>query len=123
MAAHCESGTITNLVANSGLEISEPLVFGISSGIFFGYMKTPMREFPTTFSRIRPGKILDNFSKITGVRFVKKRYNDPEKTKNVITPANPFLMTEFFQREDGTFAPVRRLLQTSSFCLKFTVLF
>lgn len=81
MAAHCESGTIRNLVVHSGLEISEPLVFGISSGIFFGYMKTPMREFPTTFTRIRPGKILENFSKITGVKFVKKRYSDPEKAE------------------------------------------
>jgi hypothetical protein len=81
MAAHCESGTIRNLVAHSGLEISEALVFGISSGIFFGYMKTPMREFPTTFTRIRPGKILENFSKISGVRFVKKRYSDPDKAE------------------------------------------
>ena len=81
MAAHCESGTIRNLVVHSGLEISEPLVFGISSGIFFGYMKTPMREFPTTFTRIRPGKILENFSKISGVRFVKKRYSDPDKAE------------------------------------------
>ena len=74
MAAHCESGTLTNLLNHKGLEISEPLVFGISSGIFFGYMKTPMREFPTIFSRIRPGKILDNFSKNTRVVFLKKKY-------------------------------------------------
>ena len=84
MAAHCESGTITNLVVHNGLEISEPLVFGISSGIFFGYMKTPMREFPTTFTRIRPGKILENFSKISGIKFVKKRYSDPEKAEQAL---------------------------------------
>ena len=81
MAAHCESGTLTNLLNHKGLEISEPLVFGISSGIFFGYMKTPMREFPTIFSRIRPGKILDNFSKNTGVVFLKKKYSDPDKAE------------------------------------------
>lgn len=81
MAAHCESGTVTNLVNHSGLEISEPLVFGISSGIFFGYMKTPMREFPTIFSRIRPGKILENFCKNTGVKFVTKKFRDPEKAE------------------------------------------
>ena len=81
MAAHCESGTVANLVNHSGLEISEPLVFGISSGIFFGYMKTPMREFPMIFTRIRPGKILENFSKNTGVSFVKKKYSDPKKAE------------------------------------------
>ncbi len=81
MAAHCESGTVTNLVNHSGMEISEPLVFGISSGIFFGYMKTPMREFPTIFSRIKPGKILENFCKNTGVVFASKKFSDPEKAE------------------------------------------
>jgi hypothetical protein len=81
MAAHCESGTITNLVNHHGLKISEPLVFGISSGIFFGYMKTPMREFPMVFSRIRPGKILDNFTRRTGVGFRTQKFSDPEKAE------------------------------------------
>lgn len=81
MGAHCESGAITNLVNHKGLKISEPLVFGLSSGIFFGYMKTPMREFPMIFSRIRPGKILENFSKNTGVEFITKKYSDPEKAE------------------------------------------
>jgi hypothetical protein len=81
MAAHCESGTVTNLVNHHGLVISEPLVFGIASGIFFGYMKTPMRDFPVVFSRIRPGKILENFTKRTGVRFRTQRYTDPDKAE------------------------------------------
>lgn len=81
MAAHCESGTITNLVNHHGLKISEPLVFGISSGIFFGYMKTPMRDFPMVFSRIRPGKILDNFTKRTGVTFKSRKFKDPDKAE------------------------------------------
>ena len=36
-AAHCESGSTANLLFNYGIEASEPLVFGIGSGIFFGY--------------------------------------------------------------------------------------
>jgi hypothetical protein len=67
-----------------GLKITEPLVFGISSGIFFGYMKTPMRDFPMVFSRIRPGKILENFTKRTGVRFIKQRFKDPEKAERAL---------------------------------------
>jgi len=81
MAAHCESGTITNLVNHHGLKISEPLVFGIASGIFFGYMKTPMRDFPMVFSRIRPGKIRENFTKRTGVVFESQKYKDPDKAE------------------------------------------
>jgi len=81
MAAHCESGTITALLNHHGLHITEPLVFGIAGGLFFGYMKTPMLPFPSVFVRTRPGKILDNFSKRSGIRFIRKRYSDPEKAE------------------------------------------
>ena len=31
MAAHCESGTVTALLNYAGLDISEPMVFGVSA--------------------------------------------------------------------------------------------
>jgi len=34
-AAHCESGAVCNMLKNSGLEISEPLIFGIASALIF----------------------------------------------------------------------------------------
>ncbi|MBN1416544.1 MAG: BtrH N-terminal domain-containing protein [Bacteroidales bacterium] len=77
MAAHCESGTLTGLLNYHGLKISEPMVFGISSGIFFGYMKTPMLAFPSVFTRIRPGHILKNFAKRTGIVFKTRKFSDP----------------------------------------------
>ncbi len=81
MAAHCESGTVTALLNHHGLNISEPMVFGISSGIFFGYMKTPMLAFPSVFSRIRPGHILMNFSKRTSIRFKTRKFTDPAEAE------------------------------------------
>lgn len=33
-SAHCESGVTVNLLAHQGLSLSEPMVFGIGSGIF-----------------------------------------------------------------------------------------
>lgn len=81
MAAHCESGTVTNLVNHHGLKISEPMVFGISSGIFFGYVKTPMRDFPLVFSRIRPGKIRENFTNRMGITFKSQKFKDPDKAE------------------------------------------
>ena len=66
MGAHCESGTIASLLSHRGMEISEPLVFGISSGIFFGYFhKMKSFAFPTFIVRNKPGqmrKILKNVS-------------------------------------------------------------
>jgi Domain of unknown function (DUF4872)/Butirosin biosynthesis protein H, N-terminal len=77
MSAHCESGTLTAMLNHHGLKISEPMVFGISSGIFFGYMKTPMLHFPAVIARIQPGKILKNFAKRSGIQFKTRKYRDP----------------------------------------------
>ena len=69
MAAHCESGTITSLLNHGGLAITEPLVFGIASGIFFGYFhKMKSFPFPTFIVRNRPGQIRTNIEKRLGVR-------------------------------------------------------
>jgi len=37
-AAHCENGVIANMLRFYGYEISEPMIFGLSSGLFFGHM-------------------------------------------------------------------------------------
>ena len=37
-AAHCENGTISNLLRFYGVEVSEPMAFGLSSGLFFVHL-------------------------------------------------------------------------------------
>ena len=76
MAAHCESGTVTALLNFHGLNITEPMVFGISSGIFFAYMKPPMMDFPMFVTRSMPGQIRSKFAKRSGVQFITKNYKD-----------------------------------------------
>jgi hypothetical protein len=80
MGAHCESGTVTSLLNHAGLEISEPMVFGISSGIFFGYFhKHKSFTFPTFIVRNRPGAIRKNISKALSVRFDTQSFRDAEE--------------------------------------------
>jgi hypothetical protein len=81
MAAHCESGTITALLNHQGMKISEPMVFGIASGIFFGYLKTPSMDFPTFAVRSIPGQIREKFAKRTGVKFRGETFRNPEKAE------------------------------------------
>jgi hypothetical protein len=78
MAAHCESGTVTALLNFHGLDITEPMVFGISSGLFFAYMKPPMMDFPMFVTRSLPGQIRSKFEKRSGVQFITKKYKDPK---------------------------------------------
>ncbi|MCX6279734.1 MAG: BtrH N-terminal domain-containing protein [Bacteroidetes bacterium] len=80
MAAHCESGTIASLLSHRGMEITEPLVFGISSGIFFGYFhKMKSFAFPTFIVRNKPGQMRKNIEKRLGVRFKTYNFRDPVK--------------------------------------------
>jgi hypothetical protein len=80
MAAHCESGTVTSLLNNQGLEISEALVFGISSGIFFGYFhKMKSFTFPTFIVRNKPGQMRSNLARRLGIRFHTEKFRKPEE--------------------------------------------
>ncbi|MGA2823356.1 MAG: BtrH N-terminal domain-containing protein [Bacteroidales bacterium] len=80
MAAHCESGAVTSLLNNAGLEITEPLVFGISSGIFFGYFhKMKSFTFPTFIVRNKPGSIRDNLAKRLGIKFHTEQFHLPDE--------------------------------------------
>jgi Domain of unknown function (DUF4872)/Butirosin biosynthesis protein H, N-terminal len=78
MAAHCETGTIAGILNYNGLSLTEPMIFGIASGIFFGYMKMPSFDFPIFFVRTRPGEIRKKISKRLGIVFYSKKYKKPE---------------------------------------------
>ncbi|OHD64160.1 MAG: hypothetical protein A2176_00785 [Spirochaetes bacterium RBG_13_51_14] len=77
MAAHCESGTLTALLNHAGLKISEPMVFGISGGIFFGYFESKKFPFPTFVVRSRPGQIRTALARRIGVKFAERRFRNP----------------------------------------------
>jgi hypothetical protein len=85
MAAHCESGTITALLNHGGLNISEPLVFGIASGIFFGYFhKMKSFAFPTFIVRNKPGQMRTNIEKRLGVKFRTYDFKDPAQGQQTL---------------------------------------
>jgi hypothetical protein len=79
MAAHCETGTVTALLNYSGLRISEPMVFGIAGGIFFGYLKSADFSFPMFILRSRPGEIRKKIAKRLGVKFYEQTFRSPKE--------------------------------------------
>jgi len=85
MAAHCESGTVAALLNHAGLAITEPMVFGISSGIFFGYFsKQPSLNFPTFIVRNKPGQMRKNISQRLGISFYTEKFSDPVKAEKTL---------------------------------------
>jgi hypothetical protein len=81
MAAHCETGTISGLLRHAGLQLSEPMVLGITGGIFFAYLKIRSVPFPTFVVRSAPGSILKNMTKRVKVGFHVTKYRDPERAQ------------------------------------------
>jgi len=81
MSAHCETGTLSSQLAYHGMDISESMVFGIGSGIFFGYFNNSSFAFPTFIVRNQPGKIRENLSKRLGIKFHCESFKTPEKAQ------------------------------------------
>jgi hypothetical protein len=74
MAAHCESGMVAGLLRHHGLNISEPLIFGIAGAYFFGYFDTSRFAIPMLAFRGQPGDIRKQVSRRLGVKFDSHYY-------------------------------------------------
>ena len=75
-AAHCENGVISSLLKFHGIELSEAMVFGIGSGIFFSYMPFyKLNGLPVISFRPYPGYIFNRVCRRLGIKI--KRYKFP----------------------------------------------
>jgi hypothetical protein len=81
--SHCETGVVVNLLNFYGYPLSEPMVFGISSGYFFVYM--PLfkgdRGVPLVGYRTFPGSIVKSAFKRLGIKINTKRFFNKQKDK------------------------------------------
>jgi hypothetical protein len=79
-SAHCESGVTSALFRDKGLEISEAMIFGIGSGIFFGHLPfIKMVGLPISTFRSQPGALFRKAGKRLGAKFTTKRFRDVQK--------------------------------------------
>ena len=77
-AAHCESGAFTALLRHNGLKLSEAMVFGIGSGLFFLYLPiVKIYGLPLISYRDMPNAIIARGSRRLGMKLVRTRYGDP----------------------------------------------
>jgi hypothetical protein len=105
-SAHCESGVAANMLTHEGLEMSEPMAFGLSSSLTFAYIPMiKMAGMPLIAYRHLPGSVLSGVAKRLKMRWERRR---------------------FARAEDGMAALDRRLaegrvvgLQTSVFWLPY----
>lgn len=83
--AHCENGVASNLLRNKGIEISEPMIFGIGSGLFFVYLPFLKVNFSPGFSyRPMPGTIFSKAAKRLGIKIKREKFSDPKKAQQML---------------------------------------
>lgn len=79
-AAHCENGVISNMLRFYGFELSEPMIFGLASGMFFSHMPfVKMAGMAVTSFRTFPGILFSRISKLFGFKITTKRYLNEKK--------------------------------------------
>ncbi len=78
--AHCESGVMSALLKYQGLELSEPMVFGLAGAICFAYLPfLKMGNMPLVSYRMFPGHIVKNIPRRLGVEYFRKTYKDRDQ--------------------------------------------
>lgn len=84
-AGHCESGTVAALLRHDGLNLSEPMVFGIGGGLFFLHQPLiRMGGIPLTSYRDAPRAIMKNIGKRLGVEWRQHRYRCEEAGRKAL---------------------------------------
>ncbi len=85
-SAHCENGVTTNLLRHAGIEqITEPLAFGIGSGLFFIYIPfLKINDGPAIAFRTMPGMIFKRTSRSLDIDIVRKTFRSKEKAQQFL---------------------------------------
>lgn len=82
-SAHCENGVVSNLMKHNGFNISEPMVFGIGSGLLFSYLPFLKVNYAPVFTyRSMPGFIFNKFAKRTGIKMKREKFKNPKTAKD-----------------------------------------
>ena len=83
--AHCESGVTSNLLRHEGIDISEPMAFGIGAGLFFGHLPfVKINGAPGTTYRIWPGAIFKRVAQRLDVKIHAARFKDPAQAMKAL---------------------------------------
>lgn len=85
-AAHCENGVTTNLLKSVGVsDLTEPLSFGIGSGIFFIYIPfLKINKGPAIAFRTMPGLIFKRTCRSLGIPVVRKKFSSKQEAEKAL---------------------------------------
>lgn len=85
-AAHCENGVTVSLLKSIGVQqITEPLAFGIGSGLFFTYIPLlKVNKGPAFAFRTMPGLIFSRTCRALGITVRRKKFRRKDKAQTCL---------------------------------------
>lgn len=84
--AHCENGVTVNLLKHAGVsQITEPLAFGIGSGLFYIHIPfLKVNNGPAISFRTMPGLIFKRTCKALQIPVVRQKFNSKDQAQKVL---------------------------------------
>lgn len=87
-SAHCESGVMASLLTHAGLPMSEPMAFGLASGLAFAYLPiVKLSGMPLIAYRMPPRHLIKTLSKRLGARLHSRTFGNPEQGRRALDAA------------------------------------
>ena len=85
-AAHCENGVTTNLLRTIGVnQLTEPLAFGIGSGLFYIYIPLlKVNKGPAIAFRTMPGLIFKRNCNYLNIPVVRKKFSSKDSAEKYL---------------------------------------
>lgn len=84
-SAHCENGVTSNLLRYYGYPLSEPMVFGLGSGLFFSHMPfIKLNGMAVTSFRPLPGFIFKRVTRLLGFKVSRMKFRNPDKAMQAL---------------------------------------
>lgn len=84
-AAHCENGATSALLRYHGIDLSEPMIFGLASGLWFSHVPfVKMGGVPVTSFRSFPGILFKRITRLLGIKTGARRFLSQEKAMQAL---------------------------------------
>ncbi|MEU0387557.1 BtrH N-terminal domain-containing protein [Streptomyces chartreusis] len=83
---HCETSALGVLLRHQGLDLSEPMLFGLGSGLSFIYWDSKNLDFPFLGGRVKPFELTRNLAATLGLELVVRETGSARRAwENVAT--------------------------------------
>ncbi|MDQ0401560.1 BtrH N-terminal domain-containing protein [Streptomyces sp. NBC_01723] len=76
---HCETAALGVLLRHEGLDLSEPMLFGLGSGLSFVYWASKNMDFPFLGGRVKPFELTRNLAGTLGLELRVEETTSPRK--------------------------------------------